>query len=317
MFGIYNYIYEHAGNVFQYNSIRDTRFAGIFQSGGSVVRHNRVEGAENGWWICPGRPCAGALTSPGNLTFYDNFLAFAPGGQNVTRMTWPDFLNNTFIGRGPAWSNDSRSIEPVYGGWLYFANRTIERVTWSNRGGPRRVTIEVDGHAYYDDDPSFCAPGYAAVSIKGAINRIGSVGGATFLRSMNPDAITELRVRTTGPLLFSVSAFRPGEPYYVVSWEPSSKRWTTTSFVTDRGGAGGATIPVQSPAILYAWPDSDKTPTVPITPLPPIGLAYPPSYDVGSLGNLRSLCLRISAILPEGSDWPVNVAGNEVWREAM
>src|SRR3989475_12780948 len=98
MFGIYNYIYEHAGNVFQYNSIRDTKFAGIFQSGGSGIRDNRVERAENGWWIWPGRPCAGGLTSPVDLTFYDNFLAFAPGGQNVTRMTWPDFLNNTFIG---------------------------------------------------------------------------------------------------------------------------------------------------------------------------------------------------------------------------
>ena len=47
------------------------------------------------------------------------------------------------------------------------------------------------------------------------------------------------------------------------------------------------------------------------------GLGCPVSYDVGSLGNLRSLCLRISAILPEGADWSVNVAGNEVWRGAM
>jgi len=302
MFGIYNYIYEHAGNVFQYNSIRDTKFAGIFQSGGSVIRHNRVERAENGWWICPGRPCAGALTSPVDLTFYDNLLALAPGGQNVTRMTWPDFLNDTFIGHGPAWSNDSRSVEPVHGGWLYFANRTIDRITWSNHSGARRVTIEVNGGAYYDDDPSFGARGDAALSIEAAIDRIGSVGGATFLRSMNPDGITEVRVQTAGTLRISVSAFRPEERYFVVSWEPSSKRWNMTSFVTDRTGTGGANIVVQSPAFLYAGPDSEITPRASITPRPPIGFGLAGSYDAGSLGTLKDRAYRLFVILAEGPD---------------
>jgi len=252
MFGIYNYIYEHAGNVFQYNSIRDTKFAGIFQSGGSVIRHNRVDGAANGWWICPNRPCAGALTNPANLTFYDNSLRFAPGGRNVTWMSWPDFLNNTFIGHGPAWRNDTGVSEPVVGGWLYFANRTIDRITWANRSGPRRVTIEVGGFPYSDEDPGYGARGLSSVSVAGAIDRIGSVGGATFLRSMDPSGLTQLTVATRTAFEFRVSWFLPLERYVLYAWD--GRRSVVTEMVTDRTGAGSAMVHIASPVVLVVMP---------------------------------------------------------------
>lgn len=258
-FGIYNFIYEDAHNVFQFNRFDNVVYAGIFQSGGSVIRDNVVEHAANGWWICPNRPCAGSETNPSNLTFYNNTLGFWRGGGNVTRMTWPDYLNNTFLGEGPAWSNNSQAVEPVYGGWLFFANDTIQKVTWSNVSGARRVAIQVEGREYDAEDPSANTTGTAQVSVAGAISRQGSIGGRTLLRSLDPNGITQLAVTAPGPITLSIAGFLPGTRYRVLAWNPALSWWQSLLLTSDALGRGSVRLNVPPSVQLYILPFGCET----------------------------------------------------------
>ena len=259
-FGIFNYIYDRARNVFQYNFLNDTEYAGIFQTGNTTIRHNRIENASNGWWICPNGPCAGGGANPANLVFYDNTVAFRPGGTDITIMNPPDFNNNTLIAHGLRWRDGFGGSHPVPGGWLYFANDTIERLTWANVSGARRVSMTVQGDSYFDYDRSYGAEGDAALTIEGPIDRRGSVDAATVLWSLNPNGTTRLTATGTGPTRMVVAAFRPSTRYDISIWNSGTSTWRNTSFSTDAGGMGEAALDLSSMANITISPGSRTPP---------------------------------------------------------
>lgn len=240
-FCFYQYIYEVARNLFQYNFCRDASYGGIFQTGTNVYRHNVFENvSRSGIWICPDGPCAGSTANATNNVWFNNTFRFR-GGLNLTRMSPSNGFYNTFIGHGAdQWTEGaSGPVHPIQGGWLFFANRAIERVEFENRvDGSRWVRMTVLGKTYWDRDPTHGATNNARLTIRGAIDRRGSDQSYTVLWSLNPSGVTQFNLAGQGTMTVDLSNFKPDNPYEVTFLRLSDNSVSSQVLTMDGSGSG-------------------------------------------------------------------------------
>jgi len=242
---IYNYIYEGANNLFQYNRCDDAYYGGIFQTGGNTYRHNTFTNLSySGLFICPNAPCAGSSANTADNAWYNNTFRFRDG-LYLTRMQRSNAFDNIFIGHGASlWTEGaSGPFHPIYGGWLFFADADLERLEFRNRlDGSRWVEMTVAGRTYWDREPLFGATDEAGVVVSGRIDRLGSVDGRTVLWNLNPRGTTRLEVTGAEVLTFNLVAFEANHTYNVTLFDYASSQSENRSVATNQVGAASFAV---------------------------------------------------------------------------
>ncbi len=244
--GIYDYIYDNAGNVFQNNHFDGAQYGGIFQVGGNVVRNNvftNLTGA--GIWICPNTSCAGSSSNTTNNVWYGNTYTFASGAPAyLTRMDLSNALYNNFVGHGSSqWVDSGGVSHPVYGDWLFFANGPITHLGFADTASARTLTMTTGGQSYADREAVSGINDQASLAVDGAIDYRGSLNGGTVLRSLSPGGTTSATVTGTGTMTFTLSHYWPNTQYTISVDNLATGVVTSLTSLLDGTGLGQFTVP--------------------------------------------------------------------------
>ncbi|NIN98036.1 MAG: PKD domain-containing protein, partial [Anaerolineae bacterium] len=169
------------------------------------------------------------------------FQGFANGPDASLQSNIVNMYGNGLTQLFLRWQNEPRTVWGD-GNWLYFANKSIEKLEFTNTsGGARYVNMTVWGTNYHSVAPSFGATDDASLTIEGNIDREGSMNRAnnqegTFLWKLGR-ATTDLDVLAAGDVTFTIENYYP-DTTYDVSVDGS----IATSFVTDSSGGGSFVI---------------------------------------------------------------------------
>ncbi len=294
--GIYDYIYSDAGNVFQNNRFDGAQYGGIFQVGGNVVRNNaftNLTGA--GFWICPNSSCAGSNSNTTNNAWYGNTYTFASGAPAyLTRMDLGNALYNNFIGHGSSqWVDTSGVSHPVYGDWLFFANAPIAHLAFADGAGTRTLTMATGGQSYADREAVSGINDQASLAVDGAIDSWGSLNGGTVLHSLSPGGTTSLTVTGTGTMTFTLSHYWPNTPYDISVDNLATGVVASLTCLLDGTGLGQFSVPfgVTRTQFTISFAPASGSPPPPSTP-PSVTTASASSVGTSAAtlnGNLGAL----------------------------
>lgn len=228
-YGVYQYIYSDAGTIIQYNYFNDTQYAGIWQTGNNIIRHNTWENlTSSGPWLCPNSPCAGSGANTTDNYFYNNTFTFTPNPQHgLVRADLFNYLDNAFIGHGiNYWSQASN----IPGDWLFWADEAISELTWQNAiDGSRTAFMTFGGKTLFDTWPGIAPPNSARISVSGNIDRRGSsvMSGFSALWALDRD-YASLNLNAVGIVNFIVDDFF-ADTVYTVYMDGEVSQFTTDS----------------------------------------------------------------------------------------
>lgn len=282
--GIYDYIYDNAGNVFQNNRFDGAEYGGIFQVGGNVVRNNVFANlASAGIWICPNASCAGSTSNTTKNAWYGNTYTFASGSPAyLTRMDLGNALYNNFLGHGSSqWVDNGGVSHPVYGDWLFFANGPITHLGFANGAGARTLTMSTGGQTYGDRETASGVNDQATLAVDGAIDYRGSLNGGTVLHSLSAAGTTSVTVTGTGTMTFTLSHYWPNTQYNIQVDNLVTGVITSLTSLLDGTGAGQFTVP------LGVTPTQFTISLAPASGSPP-PTSTPPSVTTGVASAIGS-----------------------------
>ena len=313
-FGIYDYIYSDAGNLFQYNWFDGADYGGIFQTGGNVVRDNAFRNLTGvGFRICPNSSCAGSSANTSNNVWYNNTYTFASTPAYLVKMSLSNAFYNTYVGHGAAAWTDGTTSYPVYGDWLFWAQQTIQQLVVQNDvAGHRTLSMVTGGSTYSDQEPAPGVSDSASVTVTGAINSQGSVYGGTVVRSLAANGTTSVDVTASGPTTFTFRGFAPNYRYNVTLVDDGTGVSTNESLAMDASGSASLSLDFGTGGTKYSITVSGSFPAPPDT-TPPAQVtdlrasAVGPNYVVlrwtapgnnGTQGQASLYDLRYSTVGP-------------------
>ena len=282
-FGIYDYIYEDAQNVFQYNTFDRASVGAIVQAGRNTFAHNTFTNlTSEAFFICPNSPCAGSTANTSNNAWYNNSITFA-AGSDLTRMSLSNAFYNIVMGHGARTWTDGGTEHAIYGDWLFFANAPIQRLRLVDRSdGHRTLYMTTGSQTYWDQEPRLSVADSASLSISGSIDPTGSVQGGTVFWSLDPLGTTSVNVTGTGLTQFDLGGFEPGYTYNL-SIENLGTHGVQNGVVsTNATGAAGFSVDFGATTSQYAIIISGSFPSPPGDTTPPARVTDLQSTEVGS-----------------------------------
>ncbi len=275
-YGIYDYIYSNANNVFRYNTFDRAGAGVIVQAGGNTFAHNTFTNLTGpGLFLCPNSSCAGSSSNTTNNAWYNNTVAFA-SGSDLTRMSLTNAFYNIVLAHGGRYWTDGTTQHPVNGEWLFFANAPIQRLqVVDSPKGYRTLYLTAGGTTYWDKEARPNVTDSASLSIVGQIDKTGSVQGGTVFTSFSPVGPTSFDVRATGTVTASLQGFVPDSTYNAtIENLATSGVQTLALHVNSTGSANfswnaGTTATTFAVAIggHFPSPPGDTTPPAQVTDL--------------------------------------------------
>ncbi len=243
-FGIYDYIYSDAGNIFQYNRFDGPDYGGIFQTGGNTVRYNAFLNLTGvGFRICPNASCAGSSANTSNNVWYGNTYTFASTPAYLVKMSLGNAFYNTYLGHGASAWTDGTTSHSVYGDWLFWANAPIRQLVVQNSAaGSRTLQITTGGRSYSDLEPAPSVTDNASVVVDGSIDSHGSVYGGTAIWSLAAGGTTSLDVAASGPETFTFHGFEANYTYNVTLLNHATGVRTNETLAMDASGSASLAI---------------------------------------------------------------------------
>jgi hypothetical protein len=273
-FGIYDYIYEGAQNVFQYNTFDRASVGAIVQAGGNTFAHNTFTNlTSEAFFICPNSPCAGSTANTSNNAWYNNTVTFA-SGSDLTRMSLSNAFYNIVMGHGARTWTDGGTEHAVYGDWLFFANGPIQSLQLADRpDGHRTLYMTTGGQAYWDQEPGPGIADSASLSVTGSLDATGSVQGGTVFWSLDPYGTTSVNVTGTGQIRFDLAQFEPSYTYNLSIENLGTHSVQNGVVSTDSTGAANFSVDFGSTQSSYAFIIVGSVPSPPRDTTPPAQVA--------------------------------------------
>jgi hypothetical protein len=275
-FGIYDYIYDNAHNVFRNNTFDNYENGLEFQTGNIIVTDNTFTNLTGtGVYICPNAPCAGSTANTSNNAWYNNTFTFTSGGY-LTHMSPSNAFYNTFLGHGASAWTDGTNSHPVNGDWLFFANGPVTHVEFADRSdGHRTLKLTSGGRTYWDQESLPGVTDDASLAVDGTLDNQGSVYGSTVLKALEPDGSTSLDVVGTGATTFTVRGFAANYTYNMSLRNRSTGVYRNGTLSTDASGFAQQSVDFGASLTGYSvvfWgsfptPPTDTTPPNSITDL--------------------------------------------------